>query len=456
MVYYRKVAPPPASECLNKPFNGSLNLATGTPYSFAKITAVSYAKTNMPGTFGDVKYKGDDNYKQGSTCYFNPNHINDTCDGRINNLIYDVYYPSNYNNYATCPLPAVILFHAGGFMECSNYSQPGIRIVCEELAKRGYVAFSVEYRGGRIKEPPPSDNTSVQQQLAVYRACQDARGAIRSIIKRQNNETTGDNWQDPYRIDINSIFVGGFSAGGVAAMSAAWYTNNKVYQVFQGGTGSASIQDALTSINADFYYGEPTIPYQANIKGTANMWGAISIPYSFDINEETFFNSNLLKPHIAFHGKLDDVFPYPDGSAQFVNFSPTPLSGPNVYNSEDFCIRTTNGSYFLEGNSNTVDLINGSSLNMRNILNFYGISNELYVDCDMKHGLSSNGQFLGDFGTTATTQNQASVYIAQRMATFFQAVLSGNAGNIGTDYFPNCPNTRSGCPAKTTTCTDCN
>ena len=302
----------------------------------------------MPNTFSDVKYKDDDNYVTGSSCSFDTTH-NDTCDRRKNNLIYDVYYPSNYNNYATCPLPAVILFHAGGFMECSNYNQPGIRIVCEELAKRGYVAFNVEYRGGRIKEPPPSAYTSVQQQLAVYRACQDARGAIRSIIKRQDNETSGDNWQDPYRIDKNSIFVGGFSAGGVAAMSAAWYTNNMVYQVFKGGTGSATIQDALTSINANFYYGEPTIPYQASIKGTANMWGAISIPPTNFNNQPGFFNSNLLKPHIAFHGKLDDVFPYDNSlGKQYVDFSIPPDIGETDYNLEDFCIRTNNGSYFLD------------------------------------------------------------------------------------------------------------
>jgi len=445
---------PPISACTNTPFNGSLNLANPTvAYNYSVQQAVSYANPNMPATFGDVKYVGDDNYVDGSTCDVLPDAV-DTCDNRISNLVYDVYYPSNFNNYSTCPLPAVILFHAGGFMECSNYRSGGITTICAELAKRGYVAFSVEYRTGRIKDPIAT-NTSVQQQLAAYRACQDARGAIRSIIKRQDNETTGDIWNDPYRINKDYIFVGGMSAGGVAAMNAAWYSNSMVYDVFQGGTGSAAIQQALTSINADFYYGESTITYQSNIKGTVSLWSAVNIPVYYDTHEYDFFNSSLLKPHIAFHGKKDDVFPYDDGSAQNVSFSPTPISGPNIYNSEDFCIRTNNGPFTLEGNAGTVDLINGSSLNMRNILSHYGIANELYVDCDMKHGLSSGGQFLGDFGV-ASNQNQANIYIAQRIATFFQAVLSGNQGSIGTNYFPNCENTRNGCPAKTTSCTDCN
>lgn len=449
---------PPITACTNTPFNGSLNLIN-TLYTFSKQSAVSYAKSPLPNTFGDVKYVGDDNYADGTSCDTSAGAV-DSCFDTSYNLIYDVYYPSNYSNYSTCPLPAVILFHAGGFMECSNYAQPGIRVVCEELAKRGYVAFSVEYRAGRIKDPNTVTvgiysigYTSVQQQLAVYRACQDARGAIRSIIQRARDGT----YNSLYRIDTSSLFIGGFSAGGVAAMNSAWYTNNMVYQVFPAATGSATIQQALTSINADFYYGASTIDYQSKIKGTAAMWTAISIPPSYDTHEYDFFNSALLKPQIAFQGKLDNVFYYDDGDPrQGVYFSPTPSFGPNIYNSEDFCVRTNNGAYTLEGTSTTVDLINGSCLNMRNILNHYGIANELYVDCDMHHGLTSNGVFEGDFGTSATNSNQASVYIAQRIATFFQAILSSIQGSIGTDYFPNCENTRYGCTAKTTSCTDCN
>lgn len=456
---HSQTCPTPTTPCLNTPYNGNLNLKNALYSTFTRVGPISYAIqpiSLLPITFGDVKYVMDENYVDGSNCDVEANAI-DSCFNDAENLIYDVYYPSTYSNFETCPLPAVILFHAGGYLECSNYRQPGIRVVCEELAKRGFVAFSVEYRAGRIKDPDIR-YTSVQQELAVYRACQDARGAIRSIIKRQNNETSGDNWGDPYRINSEKIFVGGFSAGGVAAMNAAWYTNSMTYQVFPS-TG-ATIQQVLTGINADFYYGESTgalaIEYQSKIKATAAMWTAVPIPISFDDPgnfEWQFFNSSLLKPHIGFVGKQDDVFPYPDNSSQHVKFSPT----SNVaYNTEDWCIRTTNGNYTLEGNAATDDLINGSCLNMRNILNHYTIPNELYVDCSMHHGLSSGTYgFEGDFGTSATTSNQASAYIAQRMATFFQAVLNNNAGSIGTDFFPNCENTRQGCSTLTTSCVDC-
>lgn len=213
-----------STACENTPYNASLNLTTTAGLFVAKkITSVPYVKLvgNLPNTYSDVLYAADNCI--GAT--------SDDCNQDISSLVYDVYYPEkSISEYEACPLPAVILFHAGGFSECSNFGQPGISTICEELAKKGYVAFCVEYRRGRLKQG--NKYTSVQQQLAVYRACQDARGAIRSIIKRQDNETTGDNWGDPYRINTSKIFVGGMSAGGVAAMSAAWYTDAMVSTIF--------------------------------------------------------------------------------------------------------------------------------------------------------------------------------------------------------------------------------
>ena len=68
---------------------------------------------------------------------------------------------------------------------------------------------------GRV--PTGIGYTTAQQILAIYRACQDGRGAIRSIIKY---ETVGwghdaNNVNYPWHIDINKIFVGGVSAGSV-------------------------------------------------------------------------------------------------------------------------------------------------------------------------------------------------------------------------------------------------
>lgn len=95
----------------------------------------------MPANFGDVKYKDDESYCATPCPCERPSQ--NRCLTDPSRLVYDVYYPSNYNNWETCPLPAVILFHAGGYMECTNFRLPGIVTICQELAKRGYVAYSV-------------------------------------------------------------------------------------------------------------------------------------------------------------------------------------------------------------------------------------------------------------------------------------------------------------------------
>ncbi len=420
------VCPSPGIACLNTPYNGKLDLANTNLYTIpATPLRLSYSKSPKNPNLGDVKYKHDDFYSALCPAPSDTDH----CDNDSTSLIYDVYYPdTSYHNYATCALPAVILFHAGGFGECTNLALPNIVTVCRQLAMKGYVVFSVEYRTGRITDQTNLKLTSVQQQLAIYRALQDARGAIRSIIKRQLNEgTAGIN--DPYRININKIFVGGFSAGGLMAMNATWYTPAMVYNIFQnGGAGSATIQDALGDIDANFYYATKADlinaighDYQTNIIGNACMWGAVGIPTQYEtlpLHEYDFFDSTLLKPLISFQGKKDPVFPYDLGKKQNINFS---SSTSNIYNSTTYCINPINGAYFLDRSTSPApDLISGSTLNMQNILLQYYIPVEHYVDPDMFHGFTTDtsGFFHGDFGTGVTNEQDACIYLAQRIATF--------------------------------------
>lgn len=66
---------------------------------------------------GAVKYK-DVNYKLdccSQTCP--PTYCAANADST---LYYRVFYPNNYSSYLTCPLPAVIMFHAGSYSECSS------------------------------------------------------------------------------------------------------------------------------------------------------------------------------------------------------------------------------------------------------------------------------------------------------------------------------------------------
>jgi len=93
----------------------------------------------------------------------------------IGSLRYDIYYPIVPNQSVPLTLPAIFVFHPGGFSDCSYKYLPGMRYMCEQFALRGFVVFNVEYRRGIIQDQnPPLTYSTVQQQMAIYRACQDA------------------------------------------------------------------------------------------------------------------------------------------------------------------------------------------------------------------------------------------------------------------------------------------
>lgn len=395
--------------------------------------SISYSKTPLPASFLDVAYSLEEDCS-----------ITDGCINDAGALVYDVYFPKNHN-YTDCPLPALIFFHPGGFSDCSDRFGPFMDTVCYEFAKRGFVVFNVEYRRGRIKDQlQPTKYTSVQQQLAAYRACQDGRGAVRSIIKRERNR---NNFNDPYSIDTNKIFVGGASAGGVIAMITSWYSNPMVYAAFPS-VSAQNIQNVLGPINADYYYGDSTYNYKPRILGNLCMWGSVPIPNNPPNTELDFFvNGNaIVKPVIAFHGKEDKVFPFNNSTnEQEVNFS---LTTNTVNNSESGCLRPGKGPFTLEGNSNTVELLRGSSLNIYNIAKSTAFNKpaELNVDCTMKHGLDPSGpDFHSDFGTGLMTSGSTTKYMVQRAATFFQAIMNGIAGSLIKSVFIETENNRKGC-----------
>ena len=87
----------------------------------------------------------------------------------------------------------------------------------------------------------------------------------------------------------------------------------------------------------------------------------------------------------------------------------------------------------------------------------------MYVDCNMAHGLDKDCKtcstcafpacytnckacvFDSDFGTGATNTNLVNIYIAQRIAVYFQAVLVGIDQSLINYEFVDCENTRKKC-----------
>jgi alpha/beta hydrolase fold len=385
---------------------------------------LSYAKRNTP--VADVSYTNDFlNNKQCSA-------TTDCKDGS-DQLQYEVYYPDI--NYLNQKLPAVILFHGGGFSDCSNWHRDAMKTYATEFAKRGFIVFNVEYRRGRI-EDDKKKYTSASQMLAAYRGFQDGRGALRTIVARELSKST------VYRIDLQNIFLAGESAGGYIALNVGYDTRKMVNQAFP------NISDYLGSVTANNYFGDAADD-SYTIRGVLNMWGGIYVPLKYADAPENFFSQNPNLPAlIAFHGNLDDEVNI--GTADI--FYSTP---PSAYASESLC--TGGGTYTLPDNgSRNADIKRlGSESLYETLKKNMGIPCELYIDCDMGHGLDESTSDFGlDGGNAlAVTNTDVEKYIVQRAATFFQYIMNSNFPyKLKHTRFVDCENDRYGCNPDETNC----
>jgi hypothetical protein len=127
--------------------------------------------------------------------------------GSRETLLLDMYEPAN----DTARKRALIIFVHGGAWVSGTKTQG--RELCVLFAKKGYVATSIDYRLGI--ENPVNEKTRGE---AVYRGVQDIKAAVR--FARANARL--------YRIDTTQIFIGGYSAGGVNAVHAAYWDENEV------------------------------------------------------------------------------------------------------------------------------------------------------------------------------------------------------------------------------------
>lgn len=160
-------------------------------------------------------------------------------------LLADVYQPSGD---VSTNRAAIIYVHGGGFVGGTRDGgeQP---YFCTQLAKKGYVVASIEYRLGYADL-----NSSYQQGQAQLRGVQDVNSFIR--FTKQNAAL--------YKIDPNKIFICGSSAGGAAVLASAFLDYNE--------------QPAYTdTVGVGPYAGKGNLNGQTTkTKAVYSMWGAVT------------------------------------------------------------------------------------------------------------------------------------------------------------------------------------
>ncbi len=165
--------------------------------------------------------------------------------GKTEELLLDLYSPGMLDTATKRPL--MIFIHGGGF-QSNTKSGAYPNLICNGLAKRGYMVATINYRLGI-----PKTKTDTDYAEAMYRAVQDAKAAVRFFRR----------YADKYRIDPDQIFVMGSSAGAKTAMHLAYLDQEEVPQGID--------QNKLGNLEGNS--GNPG--YSSKVSGVVNCWGAM-------------------------------------------------------------------------------------------------------------------------------------------------------------------------------------
>ncbi|CAN5421437.1 hypothetical protein BH10BAC2_BH10BAC2_18600 [soil metagenome] len=407
------------SKCASKTLfncNADLTKEQFADSQISVIKAISYSRSQSQAT--DVNY-----YNAQDQQFTDCGVPGADCNNADSSLTYDIYYPDKkyYKCYDSLPLPAIFFFPGGGFSDCAD-SEEGTTEYCMAFAKRGFIAFNVNYRRGRLKNPRSKEITA-SQLIAIYRACQDARGAIRNAMLQNSSGPL-------FRFDTAAIFTGGVSAGGQIALTISYLTGEAMFeQAFQG------VSVVAGTANADYYKAYARTSF--SIKGVLSLWGAIYSPAGLSLERFLAGNPNN-PPMIGFHGLRDQVFL--PGSTKAL------LSKKAPYNTESKCLlpgKDGNPQTYQFSTEYKSVLHSGSSAlynTLTNGIDSVAVKSELYLDSDMGHGLDGYADF--GFGRGKISKDSLKVYFVQRAAVFFQAIVNGKSAHIKTSTFTDCINYR--------------
>lgn len=207
----------------------------------------------------------------------------------VYNLQMDIYQPSGDNLNAR---PVVLLAHEGTFITGSRTSDQTVVRLCEDLAHKGYVAISMDYRlSDQAAEMLGNADSAATE---VFQAVGDGKAAVRYLHE----------YADSFALDTNNIFIGGNDAGAILFLHYAYI-------------------DSLSQLNADSIFpaivantgglagnsGNPG--YSMNFKGVINLAGGLN---------QAAWIGYCSKPIVSAQGDNDDVVPYTCGEPDVSGF----------------------------------------------------------------------------------------------------------------------------------------
>jgi len=252
-------------------------------------------------------------------------------------LVLDLYKPLGDNNTRR---PLLVLIHGGAWVGGCKDDAAGLVVIAQEMAQRGYVVASVNYRLGWHKSGTPIANPYTDPQAgatlypadsseiirALYRGQQDVKGAIRWLKARAGTDSTCS----------ERVLVGGESAGGFLALAVGFLDRDEekplsCFALPDAPLPAANMTNSYTQ-NCTLQIINPVGPalqrpdlgpvdgtlnlngHDANVRGVINFYGGV--PYEAGAN-------NWLQgpdtPAVYFyHQTCDGIVPFGAGYPFFV------------------------------------------------------------------------------------------------------------------------------------------
>tara|TARA_Y100000385_G_scaffold237094_1_gene251455 strand:- start:310 stop:1443 length:1134 start_codon:yes stop_codon:yes gene_type:complete len=203
----------------------------------------------------------------------------------------DIYTP---NEDTVINRPVVIYIHGGGFTMGNKNSVDCVDF-CESFARRGYVAVSMNYR---LSDYPTWMSSNKEQLESIMLAVFDSKAAVRYLRKDFEN---GNN----FGIDTSTIFLGGYSAGGVTAIHHAYLDS------------ISDLSDNLVDNDGTIFNMQSSVDNIGGIhglEGDAGNYGyssKISGVISFAAGiVQTSFIDQYDEPLVSVHGTFDQIVSY--------------------------------------------------------------------------------------------------------------------------------------------------
>ncbi len=214
--------------------------------------------------------------------------------GATQKLYMDVYQPVG----DTLSQRPVIMLAFGGAFVFGARTSPDIVHLCREFAKLGYVSVAIDYR---LTSDLVSKGSQRLATLAVLKASHDMRAALRFMYKDAATANT-------YSIDTSRIYIGGVSAGSLAALHTAYLDKlHEIPPILASDTAGLGGIPGLSG-NAG---------YSSRVAGVINLCGALG--------ETSFIEANdpIL---VSMHGTKDGTVPYGRDTVTLFNLN-LPVSG---------------------------------------------------------------------------------------------------------------------------------